>query len=159
MLNNNSAANGGVKMNGGSSTGGSQVGSFMSGMWNNIRGQKGGGGGQNGVGYRGPMQPQQPDMYNGYTPHTGGGKSNGGLIPNGTSNTNGGTNINGTYSSHPNLVNGGQRGQNGGLQHRRLPPLPNKPSALKVGQWRQSSLPEEHNPPGYHRKTFIFKIK
>ena len=33
---------------------------------------------------------------------------------------------------------------------RRLPPLPNKPSSLKLGQWRQSSLPEEHNPPGFH---------
>jgi hypothetical protein len=61
-----------------------------------------------------------------------------------------------TYSSHPNLigrpngvvVNGGG---NGVGHHRKLPPLPNKPSALKMGQWRQSSLPEEHNPPGHAR--------
>ena len=54
---------------------------------------------------------------------------------------------NGTYSSHPNLRQ----------QHRKLPATPNKPSSLRLGgggggggggMWRQSSLPEQHNPPG-----------
>ena len=59
-----------------------------------------------------------------------------------------------TYSSHPNLIgrpNGVVMNGGGGGHHRKLPPLPNKPSALKLGQWRQSSLPEEHNPPGHGR--------
>jgi hypothetical protein len=59
-----------------------------------------------------------------------------------------------TYSSHPNLIgrpNGVVVNGGGGGHHRKLPPLPNKPSALKLGQWRQSSLPEEHNPPGQAR--------
>ncbi len=69
---------------------------------------------------------------------------------------------NGTYSSHPNLPTtqtktqapcngalvGGQ--PNGGLkQHRQLPAVPKQPSALKLVNWRQSSLPEQRNPPGY----------
>jgi hypothetical protein len=61
-----------------------------------------------------------------------------------------------TYSSHPNLIgrpNGVVVNGGGGSHHRKLPPLPNKPSALKLGQWRQSSLPEEHNPPGYGRQA------
>ena len=70
---------------------------------------------------------------------------------------------NGTYSSHPNLPstqpkqhpigNGaavGAHHPNGGLkQHRQLPAVPKQPSALKLVNWRQSSLPEQKNPPGY----------
>ena len=77
------------------------------------------------------MPPQPPqDSYNGYKDYNN-------------------SKDNGTYSSHPNLV-GNKPNMNG--HHRRLPPVPNKPSVLKMGGWRQSSLPEEHNPPGYHRK-------
>ena len=41
--------------------------------------------------------------------------------------------------------------------NRRLPPIPNKPSSLKLGQWRQSSLPEEHNPPGHSHNLAPFQ--
>merc|ERR550519_81180 len=56
---------------------------------------------------------------------------------------------NGTYSSHPNLNQNKNQQQN---QHRKLPATPNKPSSLRLGVWRQSSLPEEHNPPGQGRE-------
>ena len=70
---------------------------------------------------------------------------------------------NGTYSNHPNLPttqpkqhplgNGsavGAHHPNGGpKQHRQLPAVPKQPSALKLVNWRQSSLPEQRNPPGY----------
>jgi len=55
---------------------------------------------------------------------------------------------NGTYSSHPNLQTKRPNQHN---QHRQLPALPKQPSALKLNMWRQSSLPEEHNPPGTAR--------
>ena len=86
-----------------------------------------------------------------------------GLNPNFVSSMmNGISQQNGTYSSHPNLpttqtkqhnpgngaVVGGQ--PNGGpKQHRQLPAVPKQPSALKLVNWRQSSLPEQRNPPGY----------
>ena len=150
-----SMLSGGNKMDNG------QVGGAPQGAWSNRGGGGGvikssmrssdGGKGQNGVGYRGVPHHQQQDMYNGYAPH---GKPGNGNIPNGAAtNTNANnTNADGTYSSHPNLVGNGRPN---GLLHRRLPPLPAKPSVLKFGQWRQSSLPEEHNPPGYQRKVWF----
>ena len=87
-----------------------------------------------------------------------------GLNPNFVSSMmNGISQQNGTYSSHPNLPstqpkqhpigNGaavGAHHPNGGLkQHRQLPAVPKQPSALKLVNWRQSSLPEQRNPPGY----------
>lgn len=33
--------------------------------------------------------------------------------------------------------------------HRKLPALPKQASSLKLQTWRQSSLPERHNPPGH----------
>lgn len=62
---------------------------------------------------------------------------------------------NGTYSSHPNLrpgpVQGTGESHSRGHSNRKLPAIPMQPSALKLSQWRQSSLPEEHNPPGLQR--------
>ena len=62
---------------------------------------------------------------------------------------------NGTYSSHPNLQTQPaaqpQPPPAAPLQtkqHRQLPVVPKQPSALKLSQWRQSSLPEQRNPPG-----------
>ena len=61
---------------------------------------------------------------------------------------------NGTYSSHPNLQTQQsqslqqQQQQQQAKQHRQLPQVPKKPSALKLNMWRQSSLPEQRNPPG-----------
>ena len=87
-----------------------------------------------------------------------------GLNPNFVSSMmNGISQQNGTqYSSHPNLpttqakqhplANGAANGghHNGGpKQHRQLPAVPKQPSALKLVNWRQSSLPEQRNPPGY----------
>ena len=59
----------------------------------------------------------------------------------------------GTYSSHPNLQTqpAGHQTQPAPpltKQHRQLPVVPKQPSALKLSQWRQSSLPEQRNPPG-----------
>ena len=78
-----------------------------------------------------------------------------GLNPNFVSSMmNGISQQNGTYSSHPNLPTTQTKQQasvpNGGpKQHRQLPAVPKQPSALKLVNWRQSSLPEQRNPPGY----------
>ena len=71
--------------------------------------------------------------------------------------TAGAAQVNGTYSSHPNLISTTQAKQVNNnttttinnTKHRQLPAVPRQPSSLKLSTWRQSSLPEQRNPPGH----------
>lgn len=97
-----------------------------------------------------------------------------GLNPN-YAGYNGTAKQNGTYSSHPNLMQAERAAsqdfhqtwplgnpskqpcqpwqrpttQTNPHNHRKLPALPKQPSSIKLQTWRQSSLPERRNPPGY----------
>ena len=70
-----------------------------------------------------------------------------------SSKANGSAQQNGFHSSQPNLQSAQTQtkpvNNNSSKQHRQLPAVPKQASQLKMSMWRQSSLPEQRNPPGH----------